>query len=148
VYYRFLLRSGTLPRTILLAQPHSATGQQDGYQNIAEQIALRLGLQSGLYALVQILHGCGLVFRLSESRFKHRLGDGPDEAGIRLGVPRHVAAPPELEEKRNRNFYRLGAIDRKRAANGGVHSFQRREQFRYSAEIRRERQAFVILSFQ
>src|SRR5262249_57933757 len=49
------------------------TGQQDGHLDVAPQVALGLGEQAGLNALVQTVNGRGFPFRLVEGRPDHRL---------------------------------------------------------------------------
>src|SRR5271157_4097792 len=100
------------------SRPPSATGQQGSHQDIAPQVALRLGQQTGSNALVQTFDGLEFALRLVESRPHYRLGEGAQEAGVGPGVSRHITAAPELDEKGYRDLQRLGAIDRNASRTG------------------------------
>jgi hypothetical protein len=71
-----------------------ATGQQDGHQDVAPQVALRIGQETGLKALVQTVNRRGSPLRLLEGRPDHRFGDCPEKAGVGRSVGCHVAAAP------------------------------------------------------
>jgi hypothetical protein len=113
------------PRTHEASAPSSATCQQSGHQNIAPQVTLWVGLQTGTNALIKTINGRDFSRRPIERHPDYRFGGGPCKSGIGRGKSCHIAATPELDDKGGWNLQRLGALDGKRPTHGGILSLQR-----------------------